>query len=61
MVTEEPSILTVNEFIAEEILVTKLKANFLNNSLNEGMFRTANISLALLHIGKDNSLRKLML
>ena len=32
----------------EAILVIKLKANFLNNSPNEGMFRTANISLALL-------------
>ena len=44
-----------------DILVIKLKANFLNNFPNDGMFKTANISLALLYVGKDNSLRKLLL
>ena len=36
------------------MLVIKLKANFLNNIPNKGMFKTANISLALLYVGKDN-------
>ena len=44
-----------------DIFVIKLKANFLNNSPNEGMFKTANISKALLNVGKDNSLRKVLL
>ena len=48
MGTEELSIFTINEFIDEAILVIRLEANFLNNSPNEGMFRTASISLALL-------------
>ena len=61
MGTEELLIFTINEFIDEAILVIRLKANFLNNSPNEGMFRTANISLALLYVGKDNSLHKLLL
>ena len=42
-------------------LSSNCKANFLNNSPNEGMFRTANIPLALLYVGKDNSQRKLLL
>ena len=54
---EELSIFTINEFIDVDILVIKLKANFLNNSPNEGKFKTANISLVLSYVGKDNSLR----
>ena len=38
----------MNTIIDEDILDIKLKANFLSNSPNDGMFNTANISLALL-------------
>ena len=44
-----------------DIVVIKLKANFLNNSPNEGMFKTADISLALLYVGKNYSLCTLLL
>ena len=57
MGTEEPYMFTINEFIDEDILVIKLKADFHNNSLNEVMFKITNI----LYVGKDNSLRKLLL
>ena len=61
MGTEDLEIFTINELIDEAILVIKLKANFLNNFPKEGIFRTANISLPLLYVGKDNSLRKQLL
>ena len=63
MATEEILIfsITINEFNDADILVINLKANFLNHSPNEEMFKTANISLTLLYVGKDNSLRKLLL
>ena len=48
-------------FIDEAILVIKLEANLLNNSPNGGIFKTANISLALVCVDKDNSQRKLLL
>ena len=51
----------MNTLLDEDILDMKLKANFLSNSPNDGMFKTANISLALLWVGKDNNLRKLLL
>ena len=46
--TEELYIFTMNTLIDEDILDIKLNANFLSNSPNDGMFNTANISLALL-------------
>ena len=46
--TEELLIFTMNTLIDEDILDIKLNANFLSNSPNDGMFNTANISLALL-------------
>ena len=44
----------------EDILDIKLKGN-LSNFPNAGKFKTANISLALLLVGKDNNLRKMLL
>ena len=38
----------MNTLIDEDILYIKLNANLLSNSPNDGMFNTANISLALL-------------
>ena len=52
---------TMNTLIDEDIFNIKLNASFLSNSPSYGMFKTANISLALLQIGKDNNLHKPLL
>ena len=44
----------MNILIDKDILDIKPKAN-------DGMFKIVNISLALLQVGKDNNLRKLLL
>ena len=59
--TEELYMFTKNTLLDEDILDIKLKANLLSNSPNYGMFKTANISLALLWVSKENNLRKLLL
>ena len=43
------------------MLDIKLNAKFLSNIPNDGMFKTANISLAPLYECKDNNVRKLLL